>query len=65
MKSNELTMLSNEEAAKHLGVELHSICLSEIFCVSEPKINWEELAERLKLNIDPELQIKPVKIFFW
>nr|CAD2175132.1 unnamed protein product [Meloidogyne enterolobii] len=58
-QSNELTMLSNEEAAKHLGVELHSICLSEIFCVSEPKINWEELAERLKLNIDPELQIKP------
>uniref|UniRef100_A0A915P779 Integrator complex subunit 11 n=1 Tax=Meloidogyne floridensis TaxID=298350 RepID=A0A915P779_9BILA len=58
-QSNELTMLSNEEAAKHLGVELHSICLSEIFCVSEPKINWEDMAERLKLNIDPELQIKP------
>ncbi|KAL7077440.1 hypothetical protein ACQ4LE_003037 [Meloidogyne hapla] len=58
-QSNELTMLSAEEAAKHLGVELHSICLSEIFVTSEPTINWEEIAERLKLNIDPELQIKP------
>jgi hypothetical protein len=52
-------MLSNEEAAKHLGVELHSICLSEIFC-TETELNWDEIAERLQLNIDPELQIKPV-----
>ena len=57
-ENNELTMISTEEAAKQLGLELHSICFSEIFYTPEAKPKWELIADRLRDSIDPELQIK-------
>lgn len=58
-ENNELTMISADEAAKQLGDELHSICFSEIFYTSEAKPEWEKIAEKLRIYVDPELQIKP------
>lgn len=55
-------MISTEEAAQQLGIELHSICFSEIYYTPETVLKWEKIAERLKEKIDPNLQIKPVNL---
>jgi len=60
LKNNELSMVSTQEAAKQLGVELHQICFSEIYHTTEPKLNWKQIADRLREAIDPDLQIRPV-----
>lgn len=55
-------MLSTQEAAKQLGVELHQICFSEIYQTTESKMNWKQIGDRLREAIDPDLQIKSVNM---
>jgi hypothetical protein len=59
-KNNELAMISPEEAAQQLGIELHSICFSAIYYTPQTVLQWEKIAEILKEEIDPNLNIKPV-----
>jgi hypothetical protein len=55
-------MISNEEAAKQMGLELHSICFSEIYYTPEDKLKWHQIGQRLREAVDPELQIKTASL---
>lgn len=54
-------MISNEEAAKRMGVVWHSISFSETFKKGEGW-TWDSVAAKLK-QYDPDLQVKEVSIF--
>uniref|UniRef100_A0A914CDW6 Integrator complex subunit 11 n=1 Tax=Acrobeloides nanus TaxID=290746 RepID=A0A914CDW6_9BILA len=54
-QSKKFEIISAEEAAQHMGVQLHSVTFSEIIDVEE--INWTKIAKKLR-KYDPELQMK-------
>ncbi|KAI3413813.1 hypothetical protein GPALN_011294 [Globodera pallida] len=58
-ESNELSVVSTEEAAKQLGKELHTFCFNEIFYTIDAVLDLNKLAEKLRRLVDPKLQIKP------
>ncbi|KAL3124465.1 hypothetical protein niasHT_007748 [Heterodera trifolii] len=58
-ESNELSVISTEEAAKQLGKELHTFCFNEIFYTFDALLDLDKLGEKLRRLVDPKLQIKP------
>lgn len=58
-------MISTEEAAQQLGIELHSICFSAIYYTPQTVLKWEKIAEILKEKMDPNLNIKPVNLLYY
>ncbi|KAI6204623.1 Integrator complex subunit 11 [Aphelenchoides besseyi] len=54
-KTKSLQILAPADAARELGVQLHSVTFSEVFKIGT--LNWKQLADQLR-KFDPDLQEK-------